>query len=89
VIMATEASGGGALHGLVELQAFLDSGKKEFPATVIRYIDRKDWEATECPEFCEALRQVFYLKQQEVSLPMGSGKTHMIDGKEFPGFKIK
>jgi hypothetical protein len=89
VIMATEASGGGALHGLVELEAFLDSGKQNFPVSLIRDIDRKDWESTDCPEVCEALRQVFYMKQQQVSFGTGGGKTIMIDGKELPAFKIK
>jgi hypothetical protein len=65
--MATPTSGGGALHGLVELQVVADKGEPVSGTTFtqISGIDRQDWEATDCPELCEAMRQVYYLKLTE------------------------
>jgi hypothetical protein len=64
VVVATAASGGGALHGLQELEVAIDKGIG-MEAMVINGIDRQDWEATDCPEVCEVFRQIYYLKVDE------------------------
>ena len=60
--VVVKATDGGVLHGRETLQAIIDTGAS-LECSVIRDVDREQFEASDWPEILEAARQVFMRDQ--------------------------